>query len=119
MDADEFHVDAAGNHRLQRGIGGRLGEAVETPMLQVRDTRRELQAYQRAEGEDVVGIATTIGMVPACGNLALVIEQRVQYMQRLARRGRDQLGVEGAITVGARNHRGSCSQTEPFRAQID
>jgi hypothetical protein len=30
MGADEFHVDAASNHRLQRGIGGRLAEAVET-----------------------------------------------------------------------------------------
>ena len=38
-------------------------------------------------------------MVPAYGNLALVIEQRVRYMQRLARRGRDRLGVEGAIAV--------------------
>ena len=48
MGADEFHVDAAGDHRLQRGIGGRLAEAVEAPMLQVRDARRELQADQRA-----------------------------------------------------------------------
>jgi hypothetical protein len=43
MGADEFHVDARGNHRLQRWIGGRLAEAIETPMLQVRDTGRKLQ----------------------------------------------------------------------------
>jgi hypothetical protein len=48
MGADEFHVDARGNHWLQRGIGGRFGETVETPMLQVRDTRRELQTDQHA-----------------------------------------------------------------------
>jgi len=48
MGANEFHVDAASNHRLQRGIGARLAEAVETPKLQIHDTRRELQAHQRA-----------------------------------------------------------------------
>ena len=33
-------------------------------------------------------------------DLALVIEQRVQHMQRLARRGRDQLGVERRVAIG-------------------
>jgi hypothetical protein len=48
MGADEFNVDTASDHRLQRGIRGWLVEAVETPMLQVRDTRRELQSCSRA-----------------------------------------------------------------------
>ncbi len=47
----------------------------------------------------MVGIAAAIGMVSPCGNLALMIEQRVQHVERLARRRRDQLGVEGAIAV--------------------
>ena len=68
-------------------------------MLQVRDTRRELQADQHAEGEDVVGIAAAIGMVSPRGNFALMVEQRVQDMECLARRRRNQLGVEGAIAV--------------------
>ena len=99
MGADERHVDAAGNHRLQRGIGGRLVKAVEAPVLQVRDARRELKAEQRAKGKDMIGIAAAIGVVPTYGDLALVIEQRVQHVQRLARRRRDQLGEERAVAV--------------------
>ena len=53
-----------------------------------------------AEGEDMVGIAAAIGVVAARRNVALVIEQRVQHMQRLARRRRDQLGVERCVAVG-------------------
>jgi hypothetical protein len=48
----------------------------------------------------VVGIAPTIGMVSPGGNLALMVEQRVQHMERLARRHCNQLGVEGAIAIG-------------------
>jgi len=99
MGADELDVDTAGDHRLQRGIGGRLGEAVQPPVLQVRNARRELEAQECAQSEDVVRIAASIGVVPACGDLALMVEQRVQHMQRFARRGRDQLGVEGGITI--------------------
>ena len=48
MCPDEGDVDAAGDHRLQRGIGGRLAEAVEPAVLEVRDARRELEAEQAA-----------------------------------------------------------------------
>ena len=99
MGADESDVDAAGDHRFERGIGGRLAEAVEPPVLQVRDARRELEAEQGAQGEDMVGIAAAIGVVPPGRDLALMVEQRVQHVQRLARRRRDQLGVERPVAV--------------------
>src|SRR3954447_26070376 len=82
-----------------RGGGGRFGEAVEPPMLQVRDARRELEAQQAAQREDVVGIPAAIRVVSPGRDLALVVEQRVQHVQRLARRGRDQLGVERPVAV--------------------
>ena len=91
---------AAGDHRLQRGIGGRLAEAVEPAMLEVRDARRELEAKQAAQREDMVGIAAAIGVVPSRRDLALMIEQRVEHVQRLARRRRDQLGVERRVAIG-------------------
>ena len=47
----------------------------------------------------MVGIATAIGVVPSRRDLTLVIEQRVQRMQSLTRRGCDQLGVERRIAV--------------------
>ena len=46
MGADQRDVDAAGNQRFERRIGRRLGEAVESAVLQVRDARRELEAQQ-------------------------------------------------------------------------
>ena len=82
------------------GIGGRLAEAVEPPVLQVRNARRELEAEQGAERKDMVGIAAAIGVVAAGRDLALVIEQRVEHMQRLACRRRDHLGVERRVAVG-------------------
>ena len=99
MGADEGDVDAAGDHRFQRGIGGRLAEAVEPAVLQVRDARRELEAKQAAQREDMVGIAAAIGVVPSRRDLALMVEQRVEHVQRLARRRRDQLGVERRVAV--------------------
>ena len=39
-------------------------------------------------------------MVPSRCDLALVVEQRVQHVQGLARGGRDQLCVERRVTVG-------------------
>ena len=99
MGADQVHVDPSGDERLERRIVGRLAEAVEAPVLQVRDAWRELEAQQSAEGEDMVGIAAAVGVVAADRDLALVVEQRVQHMQRLARGRRDQLGEEWPIAA--------------------
>jgi hypothetical protein len=43
---------------------------------------RKLEAKQITEREDVVGIAAAIGVVPTRRDLALVVEQRIQYMRR-------------------------------------
>lgn len=53
MRQGEGDVDAANDHRLQRGIGGRFAEAVEPAMLEIRDARRELEAEQTAQREIV------------------------------------------------------------------
>ena len=100
MCSDEGDVDAAGDHRFQRGIGGWFAEAVKPAVLEVRDTRRELKAKQAAQREDMVGITTAIGVVPSRRDLALMIEQRVQHVQRLARRRRDQLRIERRVAIG-------------------
>ena len=99
MGADQLDIDPPGDQGFERRIVGRLAEAVETPVLQVRNARRELEAEQGAECEDMVGIAAAVGVVAADCNVALVIEQRVQHMQRLARRRRDQLGEERSVAI--------------------
>ena len=83
MGADQGDIDAPGDQRFERRIVRRLAEAVEAPVLQVRDARRELEAEQGAEREDMVGIAAAVGMVATGRDLALMIEQRVEHMQRL------------------------------------
>ena len=67
--------------------------------LELSEARRELETQHRAEREDMVGIAAAIGVVAARGDLALMIEQRIQHVQRLARRRRDQLGEERPVAV--------------------
>jgi hypothetical protein len=73
---------------------------VEAPALQVGDPGREGEAEQRAQGEDVVGIAAAVGVVPRRGDLPLVIEQAIEHVDGLARRRRDYLGVERRVAVG-------------------
>ena len=75
MGANQSAVDAPGDQRFERRIGRRLAEAIETPALQIWDSRRELEPEQRAEREDMVGIAAAIGMVATGRDLALVVEQ--------------------------------------------
>ena len=85
MGADQLDIDPRGDQEFERRIVGRLSEAVETPVLQVRNARRELEAEQGAESEDVVGFAAAVGVMSGEFHVAQVIEQRVQHMQRLAR----------------------------------
>ena len=47
----------------------------------------------------MLGIAAAVGVVPLRYDVALVIEQRVEHMQRLARGCGDQLGVERSIAI--------------------
>jgi hypothetical protein len=99
VGTDEADVEPAGNHWLQCGCGGRLAEAVEPAVLEARDARCELKAEQRAQREDMVGIAAAVSVMPVRCNLALVVEQRIEHMQCLARGCRNQLGVERAVAI--------------------
>ena len=100
MGADQRDVDAAGDQRFERRIGRGLGKAVEPAVLQVWDARRKLKAEQSEEREDVIGIATAVGVMAANRDLALVIQEAVEDMQSLARCRCDHLGVERGEAVG-------------------
>src|SRR5439155_26258622 len=73
---------------------------IETPALQIGDSRRELEPEQGAEGEDMVGITAAIGMVAAGHDLALVVEQPVKDMRGFAGGRRNHLGGERGVAVG-------------------
>src|SRR5208283_5280829 len=100
VGADQTDIDAAGDQRLERRIVRRPAEAVEAPVLQARNARCELEAKEGAEREHMVGISAAVGMVATDRDLALMVEQRIEHMQRLARRCRDELGEERPIAVG-------------------
>src|SRR5271165_4444593 len=100
MGADQRHVDARGDERLERRIVRRLAEAVQSPAFQIRNARRKLKTKQRTQREDMIRIPAPIGVVADARDLALVIEQSVQDVQRLAGGRGDHLGVEGRMTIG-------------------
>ena len=52
----------------------------------------ELETQQAAQREDMLGIAGAVRVVAADCNVSQVIDQRVQHVQRFARRRRNQLG---------------------------
>src|SRR4051812_41148152 len=68
-----------------------ISDAVKVPVRmdaitrRISDQRARMSATShRAEGKDMIGISAAIGVVPTHGDLALVIEERVQHMQSLA-----------------------------------
>jgi hypothetical protein len=76
-----------------------VAKRVSAPVLQAGNAGRELEAKQGAQSKDMIGIAAAIGVVmPEC-DFALMVEQRIQHMQRLARGGRDQLAVGRTIAI--------------------
>nr|BAM13942.1 hypothetical protein [Pseudomonas sp. K-62] len=99
MGADEGHVDPAADQGGQGRMVGRLAEAVEAPFRQVGDARCELEAQERAEREDMLGVAAAVGVVPADRDLAAVMEQGIEHVQGLAGGGRDGLREERPVAV--------------------
>jgi hypothetical protein len=94
-------IDAAGDQRLQGGIGERLGEAVEAAVFQVGDSRRKLEPKQDAQGKKMIRDPAAIGVMPvktrAC--LGLIIEEAIENMDGFACRRGDHFGVEGGVAI--------------------
>ena len=100
MGTDQRDIDAAGNQGFECGVGRWVGKAVEPPVLQVGDARRELKAEQGEERKDVLGIAAAVSVVTTDRDIAVVVQQTVKDMQGFARRCRDHLGMERRIAIG-------------------
>ena len=102
MGADQLHVDPSGNERFEGRVVGRFGEAVDVPAFQVWNLWRDLETQERAQGEYVISITATVGVVAANCNVVLVVDQRVEHMQRLARGCCDQFGLDSTfVSPGA------------------
>ena len=93
---DQFFVDRAGDERRERRpIAGRA-EGIEPTLGQIRNARREREAEQKRQGEDVIADAAAVGVVRANAQVGLVVEQSIDHMRGFAG-GRDGNRVEGRM----------------------
>lgn len=100
MRLDQPFIDLAGDERLQvRPCRGRA-EGVEPPVMQIRNTRREAEAHQMAEGKDMVRDTAPIDMVDGDLDIRAMVEKAVDDMGRLALGHGDGFGVVGRVTIG-------------------
>ncbi len=65
MGADVLDVERAADHGFQRVIGGVALRDVELGVAQVADARREAEAQEVHQGEDVIGEARRVGVMPS------------------------------------------------------
>ncbi len=79
MGADVLDVERAADHR-QRVIGGIALRDVELGVAQVADARREAEAQEVHQGEDVIGEARRVGVVLLDPQVGFVVQQAVEHV---------------------------------------
>ena len=90
----------AADQRRERRVALRVAVDEEPLVGQVADARREAEAQQVHQGEDVVGEAGRVGVVLLDAQVGLVVEQAVEHVGGVADRRVDDLGVERRVLVG-------------------
>ena len=79
-------------------IGAAVGD-VEPAIGQITDPRREPEPEQMAKAEDMFGRAARIGVVLFDSKRHLMVKKAIKNMERLARIGRNDFGVERRVAV--------------------
>ena len=100
MGADVLDVERAADHRFERVIGGIALRDVELGVAQVADARREAEAQEVHQGEDVIGEARRVGVMLLDPQVGFVVQQAVEHVGRVAHADVDDLGVERRVLVG-------------------
>ncbi len=100
MGADVLDVERAADHRFERVIGGIALRDVELGVAQVADARREAEAQEVHQCEDVIGEARRVGVVFLDPQVGFVVQQPVEHVGRIAHADVDHLGVERRVLVG-------------------
>ena len=99
MGADVLDVERAADHRLERVIGGIALRDVELGVAQVADARREAEAQEVHQGEDVIGEARRVGVMLLDPQVGLVVQQAVEHVGRIAHADVHDLGVKWRVLV--------------------
>lgn len=102
---DPLRLDPRGDHWTEGQMCRRRIEGIETLRREVADARREGEAEDGTERENVVGEPAGVGVVLADPATGIVHQQAVKDVERLGRCGRDGLHGErrelvGDMTVG-------------------
>ncbi len=99
MGADVLDVERAADHGFQRVIGGVALRDVELGVAQVADARREAEAQEVHQGEDVIGEARRVGVMLLDPQVGLVVQQAVEHVGRIAHADVHDLGVKWRVLV--------------------
>ncbi len=99
MGADVLDVERAADHGFQRVIGGVALRDVELGVAQVADARREAEAREVHQGEDVIGEARRVGVMLLDPQVGLVVQQAVEHVGRIAHADVHDLGVKWRVLV--------------------
>ena len=100
MRTDVLGVDRAPDERRECRVIARLSGDEQPLVGQVADARREAEAQQVHQREDVVGEAGRVGVVLLDAQVRLVVEQAVEHVGGIAHADIDDLGVERRVLVG-------------------
>ena len=100
VGADVFDVERAADPRFQCLVGGIALWNVELGVAQVTDARREAEAQQVHQREDVIGEARRVGVVLLDAQVGFVVQQAVEHVGRVAHADIHHLGVERRVLVG-------------------
>ena len=100
MGADVLDVERAADHGFQRVIGGVALRDVELGVAQVADARREAEAQEVHQREDVIREPCRVGVVLLDAQVGFVVQQAVEHVGRVAHADVHDLGVERRVLVG-------------------
>lgn len=84
MGADVLDVQGAADQRPQRRVGLHALRHVQLGFAEVADARRETEAQQVHQGEDVIGEAGRVGVVLLDPQVGLVVQQAVEHIGGIA-----------------------------------
>ncbi len=100
MGAHVLDVERAADHRLQPVVGGIALRDVELGVAQVADARREAEAQEVHQGEDVISETRRVGVMLFDAQVGFVVQQAVEHVGRIAHADVHDLGVERRVLVG-------------------
>ena len=100
MVADVLDVERDANHRRESVIGGLALGDVQLGVAQVADARGEAEAQQVHQGEDMIGEARRVGVVLLDPQIAVVVQQAIKHVGRIAYPDVDHLSAKWGVLVG-------------------